>query len=432
MKLHRVRRLLALVVAGAAAAACGSGGGNGGTASAVAIEVLSDAPRSEPDPGVDPRIAGDATLAFGTDLFRAIAAATPGENVVVSPTSVAIALAMLEPGTTGDAQAQLRDLLRIDDPDAFHAAMNALEQSLEARVVESFSEDGDPGEVIVRVANAAYLQEGYPFEADYLDTVGEHYGPVVNSVDFEPDPDAVAHEINAFVAEATRDRITDLIADGELSPDTVFALVNALYLKASWLDYFNEADTADRPFTRLDGTEITVPLMDGFSDSSARGDGWVAATKPYVGDLAAQFILPDEGRFDEVAANLAAVIEEFDQRRGPAGGDLVVPRFETRFEAELAEVLKALGLTAPFEEGNLLGIAEDPRLVVDKAIHQTFVAMNEKGTEAAAATAITGVGTGIPAVAPVDVILDRPFRFRIYDQETGATLFLGQILDPTA
>jgi serpin B len=172
-------------------------------------------------------------------------------------------------------------------------------------------------------------------------------------------------------------------------------------------------------------------MMHGTSSSSAQGDGWVAATKSYVGGLATQFILPDKGRFDDVARDWERVLEQYEERQ-TRGAELVLPRFETRFGGEISDPLKALGLGPLYETGGLLGIAGDPRLVVQKAFHRTFVAMDEEGTEAAAATAIIGEEVSAPVVPPVAVILDRPFLFRIFDQETRATLFLGRILDPTA
>jgi serpin B len=282
----------------------------------------------------------------------------------------------------------------------------------------------------MRVAHAAYLQRGYPFRAAYLDAIGRSYGPVLEDVDFASDPDAVAHRINRFVADATHDRITDIVGDGVLKPETVLALVNALYLKASWLEVFDKSATKDGTFTRLDGTRRQVPMMHGGSDSSARGDGWVAATKAYVGGLSAQFILPDEGRFEEVAGRVGDVISSYE-RAGTSGSILVVPRFDLRFATELRPAMRALGVTAPYRTGNLLGIVDDRRLVLDKALHQASVAMDEDGTEAAAATVLTGMIVSGPARPPVPVVLDRPFLFRILDDRTGATLFLGRVLDPT-
>ncbi len=390
------------------------------------IEAVPVTERTEPHQDTDPRLAGDPMLGFGADLLTAVAErAGDGDNLILSPASVATALAMLEPGAVDQATDQLQDLLGIDDPATYHAAMNALEQSLETRV------PGDSGELTLRIANAAYLQEGYPFEAAYLDTVGQYYGPVLNEVDYGSDPDAVAEEINRWVAEETEDRITDLIPDGVLTVDTVLTLINALYLNASWQDPFPADRTADGAFTPLDGGELTVPLMHGAGDGSARGNGWVAATKAYVGGLAAQFVLPDEGRFDEVAGDLPSVFDELG-RADAGGGELVVPRLETTTEAGLNEPLQSLGLTAPFDGGQLLGITDDPSLAVTDVLHQTYVAIDEEGTEAAAATAIVIGETSAPAGDPVPVVLDRPFLFRIVDTETGATLFLGRIMDPTA
>jgi serpin B len=321
--------------------------------------------------------------------------------------------------------------LRIEDPVTFHASMNALQQNLEARLPTTFSADDDPGEVTVRVANAAYLQKGYPFEAAYLETVGANYGPVLNEVDFGADPDAVAHQINAFVADATNDRIPHLIADGAIDPLTVLALVNALYMKASWLTTFDDTATKDQAFTGLDGTSKTVQMMHGGSDSSSAGDGWVGAKKTYTGGLTAQFILPDEGRFDEIAADLIQVFADYDTNAS-SQSTLDMPRFDLRFSVELSAALKALGLTAPYARGGLVGIASDPDLVVYKVLHETDVAMDEKGTEAAAATVVMMYPVSAPMNPPVPVILDRPFLYRIIDDQTGATLFIGQVLDPVA
>ncbi len=396
------------------------------TATAVAVPVAARLSST-----ADPGLAGQAIAAFGLDLFTSVRATTPNSNVTVSPASVAFALAMLEPGTVGAAQSELRSLLRIVDPASFHASMNALQHSLQSRTPTTFSDSDDPGEVLVRIANAAYLQHGYPFEQAYLQSVGSNYGPVLDEVDFDADPDAVAHAINAFVADATNDRIPHLVADGVIRPETVLALVNALYLKASWIGTFDETATKDQPFNAPDGATLTVPMMHGGSDSSARGDGWIGATKTYTGGLSAQFILPDDGRFDEIATNLDRVFTEYTANQ-TSQSTLALPRFDLRFSAELSPALQALGLNAVYANGGLLGVANDPRLVVDKVIHQTDVAMDEKGTEAAAATVVLAYPTSAPLNAPVPVVLDRPFLYRIVDDQTGTTLFVGQVVNPVA
>ncbi len=386
---------------------------------------------SDREPGGDPAIAGQSITTFGFDLFAALAALNaPDADVTISPASVAIALAMLEPGTVADAQSQLRTLLSIDDPAAFHASMNGLEQALEGRVPEDFG-DGDPGEITMRISNASFLQPGYPFEADYLDTVGRYYGPVVNELDFAADPDAAVEVINAFVADATEGRITDPLAPGSIPVETVLALVNTLFLTASWFSPFDQTQTAAAPFTTIDGSTTDVDMMRGFGNASRAGDGWVGATKHHVGSISSQFVLPDPDRFDDVAGRLAETFDELTNEAGP-GGEFGMPRFETRVDSSLDDPLKTLGLTAPFVEGNLLGIADDPRLLVSSVAHSTFVAYDEEGVEAAAATIILAGTTSAPVEQPVPVILDRPFFYRIVDEDSGATLFLGRVMNPSA
>lgn len=386
-------------------------------------------------PTVAPDVAGRAVAEFGWDVFGAAAdRADSGTNVIVSPISIAAALGMLEPGANDEALRQLHELLRIDDPTAWHASMNALEQSIEARIAElpfeGADDEQDPGEFHANIANGAFIQPGYPFRGDYLDAIGSNYGAVIEELDFLADQAAAAERINAFIAEATDDRITDLVSADDIDPATVLALVNALVLQASWQTTFDESATEDGDFTLLDGSTISVPLMDGRGDRSGSGDGWVAASKSLVGDIAFEVVLPDEGRFDEVADRIDTVFADFDDATNPAGR-LVVPRFETRVDVALKDVLIDVGLTAPFTPGNLLGIADDPQTVLDNALHQSWISVDESGIEAAAATVLLVMATSAPIDAPVDVVLDRPFLFRIVDDQSGATLFVGQVMDPT-
>ena len=431
------RTLTLLIALALVASACGDdassdGAAPGGDDGATPAPVdLVSAERAAPAPDDDPTVAATAVTAFGADLHRTLGeSVAPDQNLVTSPMSVAIALGMLEPGADGEAQQQLRTALHITDADTHHRSMNALEQDLEARVPDEAPPDQDPGELELSVANEAYLQQGYPFEADYLDTIGRHYGAALHAVDFAADPDAVAEQINASVAETTRDRIPELVPEGTIDPATVLALVNALYLKASWQTAFEPTATAPGPFTLTDGTEIEVPRMEGFSDSSASGDGWIAATKALTGGLVVQFVLPDEGRFAEVESSLDTVFATYDEIRAP-GASLSVPRFETRVNTTLDNPLQTLGITDVYEPGNLLGVAPDERLLVDTVLHETFLAVDETGVEAAAATLVLAMATSAPVDPPTPVVLDRPFLFRILDERTDATLFLGRIADPT-
>jgi serpin B len=142
-------------------------------------------------------------------------------------------------------------------------------------------------------------------------------------------------------------------------------------------------------------------------------------------------VLPDEGRFDEIAGRYADVVIELAASPNP-GGQLAVPRFETRVNTPLTDLMQTMGLTAPFLRGSLLGIADDPRLIIDQVLHEAWLSVDETGIEAAAATVIMMVPVSAPADGPVPVVLDRPFLFRIVDDASGATLFSGRIMNPTA
>ncbi len=388
------RRTFSLLAIGGVIAACGETASDSTSTSTTAdtdsVETNPDLvapvgielPVREPSGSV-PEPAGRGVSEFGLALFADLVSNVgAAENVSYSPLSVAIALAMVEPGAVGDAQTQLRNLLRVDDPTAFHAGMNALEQSLESRqpTFRSGDGEGDPGEVIVRIANALYIQRGYTLTDQYLDTVGRNYGPVLNEADFKTDADGVAVEINRFVAESTNDRISDLLAPGDINPDTVLALVNALFMKASWESTFASDRTQDANFTTLNGDSVSIALMRGQSSTSASGDGWVGASKNYVGDLVAQFVLPDDGRFDDVATTLADAFDELSKPNNN-GTDFAMPRFETRLNTKLDAPLQSQGLTAPYLPGGLTGIADDARLVIDSVAHETYVAFDEEGTE---------------------------------------------------
>jgi serpin B len=424
------RLILIVLVASLVASACSADVVESGGEDAVTpAQVVQVADRTAST--VDPTLAGEAITEFGQDIFQAARNESPDDNVTLSPLSIAVALAMLEPGAGEEATAQFREVFHFDDSETFHASMNALEQALENRELPDYGDDNDAGELTLRIANAAYLQAGYPFESTYLEVIGSNYGPVLNEVDFMADTEDVRQEINGWVSDQTNERILELIPEDSLKPETVLALVNALYLNASWFEPFDEASTVDETFTRLDGTGVDVPLMQGSGSTSSQGDGWVGATKSYTGGMSIQFILPDEGEFEQVADNLRSIIAAYAEQQS-GGTTLHVPRFETRTSAEVSPLLQTLGLTLPYQEGNLLGVAEDPKLIVDQVIHQTWVSIDEQGTEAAAATVVLATTTSAPANAPVPVILDRPFLYRIFDHETRATLFIGQVVDPTA
>jgi len=235
------------------------------------------------------------------------------------------------------------------------------------------------------------------------------------------------------VAEQTAERIQDILPPGVITPDTRLVLANAIYFDAAWQFPFNADATQDGPFTLLDGSQVTVPLMQrsGTQMLHAAGPGYEAVLLPYVGDTVQMMvILPEDGQFAAVEAALSAdflnqVRRQFQLR----DVTLTMPRFEFDTNLGLKDLLSGMGMQVPFSEAaDFSGIAADSDLFISDALHRGTITVDEEGTEAAAATVIiVGVTSIVESVA---VTLDRPFIFTIMDQQTGTILFLGRVLNP--
>lgn len=387
-----------------------------------------DLPRSAV--AVDPAdlaavVRGDAAL--GLDVFGAVAA---GDNVMISPYSIATALSMLYPGARGTTADEIAAVLHLSvDDDTLHATRNLIEQALSAAPPPP-TEDDTREPFTIRPANSAWGQGGFPFTPEYLEVLATAYDAGLRVVDFAADPDGSRQLVNDWVEETTEDRIKDLIPPGVVDVDTRLILVNAIWFKANWFEPFNAELTAAGTFQLLDGTEVTVPLMQagrrgGYADTGK----FTAVRLPYAGDATMVVMLPPEGTSP---AQLAASLSPDDLAIDWADHqiDLTLPSFEFESEIGLKEALQSLGMVAAFEQdqADLSGIA-DRDLFVQDALHKSFIALDEEGTEAAAATALV-IGI-VSAPPPATFTADRPFLFYIEHGTTGEMLFLGQVTDPS-
>jgi serpin B len=420
------------VILALTAAACG---GDGGTASAGL--VASDLERRAPDaPAADV-----AAVAAGNNAFAAAAyallAAQEG-NLVYSPASIRLALAMTYAGAVGQTAAEMAGALHFDlEGEALHAAFNALDQELASRNrVEPTQGDGIERKVQLSIANSLWGQQGTTFVPGFLDTLAAEYGAGMRLVDYIRAAEAARVAINDWVAGETNDRIEDLIPEGVLNPMTRLTLVNAVYLDATWSRVFDKDATYDAPFTLLGGSEAIVPTMhqqDPFP--YAAGDGWQAVALPYVGEeLAMLFVVPDAGRFAEVEGRVAAgLLDEVVTGLQTAEVRLALPKYEFRFKAGLADLLAALGMPTAFDPGlaDFSGMSTEESLFISEVIHEAFIKVDEEGTEAAAATAVIMETTSAP-IEVLELAIDRPFLFSLYDRATGTILFMGRVLDPSA
>jgi serpin B len=376
--------------------------------------------------------AGDAVNAFGLDLYAKLVAADPQANLVVSPASIQVALAMARAGAKGKTAEEMDTVMHGLGADANAAWVAALDKSLNGKTATFKDALNEDQEVTLRSVNAPFAQQGYPLEDAYLAALAERFGAGLRLVDYIGDPEGSRGVINGWVKDQTEDRIPELLAAGTVDESTRLALVNAIYLKAAWDLPFDEGATAPAPFTRLDGTTMDVGMMrNGGHFAYASGDGWQAVDLPYVGRQLSMLVIAPadlakfEGSFD--AAKLAAITGALSEQQVMLG----LPKFGTESQLGLGDVLAALGMPTAFnaDTADFSGMTAADRLYISAVIHQANIDVDEKGTEAAAATAVMMAAGAAPA-PPVEMTVDRPFIYALRDMETGAILFLGRITEP--
>jgi len=375
----------------------------------------------------------DNTNAFALDLYQAFA--EEGENVFYSPYSIAMALAMTYAGAEGKTETQMADTLHLTlaEP-TVHAAFNALDQAIVQRGEDADETSAEGFEL--SIANAIWGQQGYPFRAEYLDLLARHYGGGLRTSDFRTSPEAAREAINAWVSQETEGKIEELISEGGLNELTRLVLTNAIYFKAAWKFQFTEQLTEELPFTTLAGEEVTVPMMkQTMQIRYAEGASYQAVEIPYVGNaMSMVVVMPDEGGFKSFENSLDVErINDVLDGLGDQNVALTMPKFEYDTSYQMAQTLSEMGMPAAFspEEADFSGIDGSRDLFIQKVIHKAYVSMDEKGTEAAAATGVAVGVTSAPA-EPVQVEIDHPFLFLIRDIESGTILFLGRVLNPNS
>lgn len=399
----------------------------GPSASVAQSELGRDTAPNTPPDDIQSLVNNNNTFAF--DLYQSLQ--TQDGNLIYSPYSISLALAMTYAGARGETEAQMSQTLHFLPQDQIHPAFNALDLQLAERG-KAPSKDETP--LQLNVVNAVWAEQTYPFLQSFLDTIALNYGAGIRLTDFINQYEAARKEINGWVSDQTQDKIKDLLPPGVLSPDTRMALVNAIYFKADWLAPFDAESTYEAPFHLLDGSEVSVPTMnqDTFLPY-ASGDGWQAIELAYQGQTAAMaIIVPDAGRFEEIESSLDyGTAADILTSLQPTSVALALPKFQFEGEFGLNDQLIALGMKDAFDPNaaNFSGMTERNDLYISAVIHKAFVAVDEKGTEAAAATAVIMDLASAP-MPGVTLTVDRPFIFFIRDIPTGQILFIGRVLNP--
>lgn len=359
---------------------------------------------------------------FGMDLLRTIWAATPDSTVFVSPLSASMALGMTMNGAAGETLAQMRRVLGFEELTA--EGINASYRDLIALL------GGLDSRVDFRLANAIFHRDSFQMETPYLDLVRLYYGARLEGLDFNA-PQAVDH-INAWVREATEDRIDEMV-EWPIDPMTVAFLLNAIYFKGDWANQFDPDDTYSGRFDAGGGEAATVRYMTQVDTLPYRvGNGWHAADLPYGGGAWSMTIA-----VPRAAHGLEGILGDLESILDPAarwsvqGLEVHVPRFELERERVLTEDLKALGMVHAFHP--LLAdftpmhrFARYSLLHIKEVKQKTFLRVDEEGTEAAAVTSVEM--TNQCACGPPVFRADRPFLIAIRERISGTILFVGLIV----
>lgn len=431
------RTLLALVALLPACGACDKGPSTTTSPPPTKAETVTEAPNDTPNdipkdiPDAPELAKGSNDFAF--DLYGRLRGAAG--NLAVSPASISSALAMTYGGAKGETAAQMKKTMHFTgDPSTTMTSWGDTTRAL--------TEPARP--MKIRVANRLFGEKTYTFAPSYLEQTKTAFGAPLEALDFKHAAEPARARINGWVEEQTEKRIKDLLPASSIKDDTRLVLVNAIYFLADWAEPFDKAWTKSEPFHLTATTQKNVPTMKRTDHLPlAKTDGARVLELAYKGNQTAMWIvLPNAvDGLPEVEKNLSsASLDAWKSKLSVENVRVELPRFEVnpKESLALAKELQALGMTAAFdrEKADFTGIANPPdprdRLFIGNVFHKAFVKTDEKGTEAAAATAVVMARAGAAPQPPVDFLVDRPFLFLIVDRATNLILFMGRVSDPTA
>ncbi|KAI0208456.1 Serpin B3, partial [Lamellibrachia satsuma] len=362
---------------------------------------------------------------FAMDLYSQIRSNSVGKNIFFSPFSVSSALAMVYAGAKGNTKTEMANVLKLD----------SVNKNVHAGFRRLFTEFNDPtNNYNLSIANAFFGRQGYTFLNSYRNRIAQYYYALLKNLNFAGHSEASRKYINDWVATNTNQKIKDLLRPGFISDLTVAVLVNTIYFKGLWKIPFHVNYTISNTF-QLSATEsVTIKMMNSaghrFQYAEVSNLNCQILELPYVGDEVSMYILlPNtvdglaalEAQLTSVKLNNA--ISDMEE----AKVDVSIPKFTMTLTLDLNTMLKAMGMKDMFDNADLSGIDGTRNLVVSKVVHKAYIDVNEKGTEAAAAT---GIGIECSIQCPKIFKADHPFLFFIREKVTDSILFSGRVLTP--
>ena len=362
---------------------------------------------------------------FGIDLFmKVVNEEDDTRNIMISPTSIALALAMTYNGADTDTKTAMETTLRKSgfSQDEINNGYRSLMDAL-------INVDPD---VLLEIANSIWYRQGFNVLPDFISINRDFYDAEVNELDFSLP--AAPEQINDWVADKTHDKITQIISN--IQNDVVMYLINAIYFKGIWQMEFDKEDTQDSQFRLQNGSTVTVPMMrQEAALKYSHQDAFSMLELPYgKGNYSMNILLPDEGYTPEdILEDLTPENwENWISSLSEINVTVQLPKFKFEYKNSLIEELSSLGMGIAFSDAaDFSKINGTGGLLISDVIHKTFVEVSEEGTEAAAVTAVVMVTSAIPGEPQViPFIADHPFLFVIREWDTGTILFLGVVRNP--
>ncbi len=363
---------------------------------------------------------------FAFDIYKEILRKEDG-NMVVSPFSISTAMAMAYGGSGEETKNQMSKTLMFDpDMNVFHKEFNEHSKKIEKLA-------GDDLEL--NIANGMWIQHDYPFLQSYIETIQKYYGSVLHEADFKSDQEKIRQEINKWVEERTNHKIQELIEQGILVEDTRMVLVNAIYFLSNWYEEFEKDLTHKRNFHLNDNDKVEVEFMNKESSFKYYEDNLAQVIEiPYSGkDFSMVLMLPNENTpLTDFEARLDTdMYNDYINNLVEQEVQLLLPKFKMRFHTNLEEILSSMGMPLAFSDrADFSRMTDEHDLKIDRVIHQAFIEVDEEGTEAAAATAVTIIRKTAIEDDKIIFRADRPFKFFIKENESNTILFMGRVINP--
>ena len=387
--------------------------------------LVDEAPSSEIKLDLKSEQIVNADNAFGLDIFKKVNEGLKADkNLMISPLSISLALAMAYNGAGGETKMQMETMLHKAGltPDEINGSYKTLVEALKSH----------DAKVELAIANAIFYDQNFTVKPGFISTNKNYYAAEVDDLDFSKTT-ATLDRINGWVKTNTRGKIENIL--DKISPDEVMFLVNAIYFNGKWTYQFDKKKTQNRTFYKENGGEVQVPTMmlEKMTLPFAASEKFSMLELPYGSKKYSMLILLPNNNYttnDVVEGLDQDVFKNWLDKLQEKSLKVYLPKFEFAYEKSLVECLKALGMVDAFSPfaSDFSGISDRSDLFISEVKHKSFIKADEEGTEAAA---VTSIGFELTSYQPDPVFdVNRPFVFAIREKDTNALLFLGKVNDP--